>query len=58
MLFRSSGTLARMIGTVPAIVVGGAASIAVAGIWALAFPALRRIDRFEDIEPAERSPGG
>ena len=53
-----SGTLARMIGTVPAIVVGGVASIAVAGIWALAFPALRRIDRFEDIEPAERPPGG
>ena len=46
-----SGTLARFIGTVPAIIVGGVASIAVAGLWALLFPALRRIDRFEDIEP-------
>ena len=44
-----SGTLARFIGTVPAIIVGGVASIAVAGLWALLFPALRRIDRFEDI---------
>ncbi len=48
-----SGTLARFIGTVPAILVGGVASIAVAGIWCLAFPALRKIDRFEDIEPAD-----
>ena len=47
-----SGTLARFIGTVPAIIVGGVASIAVAGLWALLFPALRRIDRFEDIQPA------
>lgn len=47
-----SGTLARLIGTVPAIVLGGVASIAVAGLWAVLFPALRRIDRFEEIEPA------
>ncbi len=50
-----SGTLARFIGTVPAILVGGVASIAVAGIWYLAFPALRKIDRFEEIEPADAS---
>jgi MFS family permease len=48
-----SGTLARLIGTVPAIVLGGVASLAVAGLWGLLFPALRRIDRFEDLEPAE-----
>lgn len=48
-----SGTLARFIGTVPAIILGGVASIAVAGLWAVLFPALRRIDRFEDIAPAD-----
>ena len=51
-----SGTLARLIGTVPAIVLGGVASIAVAGVYALLFPSLRRIDRFEDLAPAD--PGG
>jgi len=48
-----SGVLARVIGTVPAIVIGGAMSIAVAGIWAVFFPGLRSIDRFEDITPAK-----
>ncbi|MFM7246154.1 MAG: MFS transporter, partial [Actinomycetota bacterium] len=54
-----SGTLARFIGTVPAIVLGGAVSIAIAGAWALVFPSLRRIDRFEDIpvtDPAAARP--
>jgi hypothetical protein len=35
---------------VPAVVLGGAASIVVALVWAWKFPALRRIDRFEDID--------
>ena len=48
-----SGVMARLIGTVPAIVLGGVASIGVAALWAIFFPALRKIDRFEDIEPAE-----
>jgi len=47
-----SGVLAQFIGTVGAIVVGGAMSIAAAGLWALFFPGLRNIDRFEDITPA------
>ena len=50
-----SGTLARLIGTVPAIILGGVASIGVAAVWYICFPALRRIDRFEDIEPADAS---
>ena len=50
-----SGTLARLIGTVPAIVLGGVASIGVAAVWYVCFPALRGIDRFEDIEPADAS---
>jgi len=48
-----SGVMARLIGTVPAIVLGGVASIGIAALWAIFFPALRKIDRFEDIEPAE-----
>jgi MFS family permease len=47
-----SGVLAQYIGTVGAIVVGGGVSIAAAGLWALFFPGLRNIDRFEDITPA------
>ena len=50
-----SGTLARFIGTVPAILVGGVASVAIAGLWFVLFPSLRRIDRFEDVKPADTS---
>jgi MFS family permease len=38
-----AGTMAALIGTVPAVVVGGVGAIAVAGLWACLFPALRRI---------------
>jgi len=31
---------------VPAVVLGGAATITVAAIWWKAFPALRKVDRF------------
>ena len=40
-----SGTLAALIGTVPAVVVGGAGTLLVAGLWARWFPELRRRDR-------------
>ncbi|MGA0068446.1 MAG: MFS transporter [Miltoncostaeaceae bacterium] len=48
-----SGVLAQFIGTVGAIVVGGAMSIAAAGLWAVFFPGLRGINRFEDITPGK-----
>jgi MFS family permease len=51
-----SGVAAALIGAVPAVVVGGAASIAVALVWAWRFPQLRRIDRFDELG-AEPSPG-
>jgi len=38
-----AGTMAALIGTVPAVVVGGVGAIAVAGLWACLFPALRKI---------------
>jgi MFS family permease len=38
-----AGAMAAVIGAVPAVVVGGAGTILVAGLWAYAFPALRKI---------------
>ena len=37
----------------PTIVLGGALSIGAAALWALFFPGLRKVDRFEDLEQAE-----
>lgn len=37
-----AGTMAAVIGTVPAVVFGGVGAVAVAGIWAWLFPELRR----------------
>jgi len=53
-----SGVLAQFIGTVGAIVVGGAMSIAAAGLWAMFFPGLRSINRFEDITPGKDPDAG
>jgi MFS family permease len=41
-----SGLTAGWFGLVRAILLGGAATLAVTGIWALAFPVLSRMDRF------------
>jgi MFS family permease len=43
-----SGLTASWWGLRPAVVVGGVASIAIAGWWARAFPDLRRMDRFPE----------
>jgi MFS family permease len=40
-VFRA-GTMAWLIGAVPAVVLGGAGAVAVAGLWAWLFPALRQ----------------
>lgn len=37
-----AGMMAAMIGTVPAVVFGGVGAVAVAGLWAYMFPALRK----------------
>jgi len=42
-----SGTLAAALGVVPSVVLGGAATLAVIGLWAAFFPALRDADRIE-----------
>jgi MFS family permease len=51
-----SGVTAAWFGTVPAVLVGGAATIAVAGLWTWLFPSLRRLDRFPG-HPAARDAG-
>jgi Transmembrane secretion effector len=50
-----SGITASWWGVVPAVVIGGAATIAVAAAWTRLFPSLRRLDRFpQPPEAAER----
>ncbi|WP_438027047.1 MFS transporter [Sorangium sp. So ce233] len=43
-----SGTLARFIGTVPTVVIGGLGTMAVVLLWGWLFPELRKVDRLED----------
>jgi MFS family permease len=46
-----SGVAAALIGAVPAVVLGGVATICIAAIWWRLFPDLRRIDRLEHLRP-------
>ncbi|WP_437958798.1 MFS transporter [Sorangium sp. So ce119] len=43
-----SGTLARLVGTVPTVVIGGLGTMAVVLLWGWLFPELREVDRLED----------
>jgi len=43
-----SGVTAALFGVVPAALLGGIGTLAVVAIWAVAFPALRRVDRLRD----------
>jgi MFS family permease len=43
-----SGVAAALLGTVPAVLLGGLGTIAVAALWMLLFPELRRLARFEE----------
>jgi MFS family permease len=46
-----SGLTAAWWGAVRAVVVGGAGTLAVVGLWAYWFPELRKIDRLSDLKP-------
>ena len=46
-----SGVTAALLGVAGAVVFGGAGTLAVVAIWWLAFPELRRIDRFTEVRP-------
>ena len=48
-----SGVAAALLGTVPAVVVGGVGTVLVVAIWSALFPALRDVDRFEDVKSTE-----
>ncbi len=48
-----SGLLAALIGTVPAVLVGGLGALLAAGLWMRFFPALRQADQLAPAAPAE-----
>lgn len=45
-----SGVASQAVGTAGAVVGGGVATVGIAGLWWVLFPALRRVDRFSDLE--------
>jgi hypothetical protein len=51
-----SGVAAALVGAVPAVVVGGIATIAIAAVWPRFFPELARIGRLEDLRPTLQPP--
>ena len=53
-----SGVAAALIGAVPAVVVGGALTVALAVCWRFVFPSLAEVDRLEDMRrpPCPASP--
>jgi hypothetical protein len=48
-----SGGAAHLVGTVPAVVIGGLGTLAVVGLWMWLFPALRKVDRLSDVKAGE-----
>ncbi len=55
-----SGVAAQLLGLVWAVVTGGVGTLAVVALWWKFFPALRNVDRFEDVrlEPPPAPPPG
>jgi MFS family permease len=51
-----SGVAAALIGAVPAVVLGGIATIGVAAVWWKLFPSLARVDRLDDLRPVSVAP--
>jgi MFS family permease len=47
-----SGAAAALLGTVPAVVAGGALTIGLALVWTRVFPALARVGRLDELRPA------
>jgi len=48
-----SGAVASLIGTVPAVVLGGGLMMAVAAAGPRLFPALSRLGRLDELQPAK-----
>jgi MFS family permease len=51
-----SGLAAFLVGTVPAVVGGGAITVAIALGWKRLFPDLARVDRLQEVRPAPADP--
>lgn len=51
-----SGVTGSLFGLVGAIMIGGIGTLAIVGIWAVFFPSLRKIDRFDELDPTRKSP--
>jgi MFS family permease len=51
-----SGITAGWFGLVPAILIGGIATLAVTGAWALGFPVLSKMDRFPQVSKETEKP--
>lgn len=49
-----AGLSAGLIGSVPAVLLGGACTIGIAALWAWLFPELRKLDRLTDLKPDEK----
>jgi MFS family permease len=47
-----SGVAAALVGAVPAVIIGGVATVAIAAIWWRAFPSLRQVDRLDELRPS------
>jgi MFS family permease len=45
-----SGAVAALLGAVPSAVIGGLGSLAIAAVWMLMFPSLRRVDRLQPVD--------
>ena len=52
-----SGVAAALVGAVPAVVVGGVATIGIAVLWWRLFPSLANVDRLDDLRPVSVAPG-
>jgi Transmembrane secretion effector len=52
-----SGVAAALVGAVPAVVIGGIATIGVAVVWWRLFPQLARVDRLDELRPVSVAPG-
>jgi MFS family permease len=46
-----SGALAELLGAETSVVVGGVGTMLVVALWTFGFPALRQVDRLEDVQP-------
>ncbi len=50
-----AGTMAHLVGAVPAVVIGGLGTLAVSILWATSFPKLRRIDSLDAPDQTSRA---